>query len=73
VKLEPPPFRRAPIIRTDPTMPRLPPPPHPLRPEQPLFDQLASWAGREEHRAVTLSIGFGLFCASILWLLYAVR
>jgi hypothetical protein len=54
-------------------MPRLPPPPHRLPPEQPVFDQLTTWAAREEHRAMTLAIGFGLFCASILWLLYALR
>jgi hypothetical protein len=54
-------------------MPRLPPPPHPLPPERPLFDQLSDWAGREDNRVVVLPIGFGLFCASILWLLYAIR
>jgi len=54
-------------------MPRLPPPPHRPPPERPLFDQLSHWASRDENRVIALPIGFGLFCASILWLLYAVR
>jgi hypothetical protein len=75
VKLEPPPFRRGSLIRTDPAMPRLPPPPPPHRspPERPLFDQLTAWAASDENRVVAMPIGFGLFCASILWLLYAIR
>jgi hypothetical protein len=60
------------MVRTDPEMPRLPPPPHAL-PQRSWRNALGEWPSPEQRSSIVVSILLALFCAGIAWLAWALR